>query len=166
MNILGAKSCSSLEFSFELLLFLVPSQLTSDSKGRCITKCLPKTKKKICTANCFQFILCMIEIINHNLLFKLETSICSSFLALIGKTINVSLVFSFSIVVHYIQWLFFFSFCGYLFVTGLNTHQHCTQRITCTSNICHAGVKDLHLCSKEVFQGLNFSLWVYEIHPR
>lgn len=85
MNILGAKSCSSLEFSFELLLFLVPSQLTSDSKGRCITKCLPKTKKKkICTANCFQFILCMIEIINHNLLFKLETSICSSFLALIG----------------------------------------------------------------------------------
>lgn len=43
---LGAKSCSSLEFSFELLLFLVPSQLTSDSKGRCITKCLPKTKKK------------------------------------------------------------------------------------------------------------------------
>lgn len=46
MNILGAKSCSSLEFSFELLLFLVPSQLTSDSKGRCITKCLPKTKKK------------------------------------------------------------------------------------------------------------------------
>lgn len=41
-------------------------------------------KKKICTANCFQFILCMIEIINHNLLFKLETSICSSFLALIG----------------------------------------------------------------------------------
>lgn len=46
MNILGAKSCSSLEFSFELLLFLVPSQLTSDSKGRCITQMFAENQKK------------------------------------------------------------------------------------------------------------------------